>query len=100
MQFAENTVINIRQTTNWISEKITKFIEKNKIKLFSKKILLLGVAYKPNIDDTRESPAFKIAEKLFKKGYDFEFSDPYVKKIKFRKLYCPVPDSGSGIPEI
>ena len=85
LKFIKTSGVINRQTTNWISEKITKFIEKNKIKLFSKKILLLGVAYKPNIDDTRESPAFKIAEKLFKKGYDFEFSDPYVKKIKFRK---------------
>ena len=32
--------------------------------LIKKKILILGVAYKANIDDTRESPAFKIAKEL------------------------------------
>ena len=48
-------------------------------------ILILGVAYKQNIDDTRESPALKIAEKMKTHGYDFEYSDPYVKKIKFGK---------------
>ena len=73
LKFIKTSGVINRQTTNWISEKITKFIEKNKIKLFSKKILLLGVAYKPNIDDTRESPAFKIAEKLLKKDMILNF---------------------------
>ena len=49
-----------------------------------KKILILGVAYKANINDTRESPAFKIANILKKKGYNFDYSDPYVDKIVFR----------------
>ena len=40
-------------------------------------------AYKKDVDDTRESPALKIAEKLLKKGYGFEYSDPYVSKILF-----------------
>lgn len=71
-----------RVITKWISNKIFNFIKKNKIKLINKKILVLGVAYKKNIDDTRESPAFKICEDIFKNGYDFEYSDPYIKSIK------------------
>jgi len=76
-------IIN-RETTDWITNKIVRFIKNKKIKLFNKKILILGVAYKKNIDDTRESPAFKIADKLNKQGYDFEYSDPYVDKIIFK----------------
>jgi len=72
-----------RRITSWITQKIINFIKKNRIKILNKKILILGVAYKRNIDDTRESPAFKIAEKLKKKGFDFEYSDPHIKKIKF-----------------
>ena len=72
-----------RRITSWITRKIINFIKKNRIKLPDKKILILGVAYKRNIDDTRESPAFKIAEKLKKNGFDFEYSDPHVEKIKF-----------------
>ena len=75
-------IIN-REITTWITNKVVNFIEKNKIKLLNKKILILGVAYKKNIDDTRESPAFKIADKLRKKGYGFEYSDPHVDKILF-----------------
>ena len=50
--------------------KIINFVKKNKIKLYQNKILILGVAYKKDIDDTRESPAFEIIKKL-KKKYRF-----------------------------
>ena len=75
-----------REVVNWITNKILKFIKTKKIKLIKKKILILGVAYKANIDDTRESPAFKIAKELKKNGFDFEYSDPYVKKIEFENV--------------
>jgi len=75
-------IVNV-ETINWITNKICSFIKKKKIKLFSKKILILGVAYKQNIDDIRESPALKICSKLKLKGYDFDYSDPYIKNIKF-----------------
>lgn len=75
-----------RRITSWITKKIIDFIRIKKIKLFNKKVLLLGVAYKRNIDDTRESPALIIAKKLKKKRIGFEYSDPYVKKIKFNNL--------------
>jgi|TARA_B110000259_G_scaffold187759_1_gene243199 UDP-N-acetyl-D-glucosamine dehydrogenase len=83
LKFIKTSGMVNKEVINWITNKILKFIKIKKIKLFEKKILILGVAYKANIDDTRESPAFKIAEKLKKNGYDFEYSDPYVKKIKF-----------------
>jgi len=50
------------------------------------KILVLGVAYKKNIDDMRESPSMEILEHLIKLGASVEYSDPYVKKLpKMRK---------------
>ena len=39
---------------------------------------------KKNIDDIRESPALKIAENFYKAGYDFDYSDPYISKIRFK----------------
>ena len=71
-----------RNISFWITSKIFNFIKKRKIKLIKKKILILGVAYKKNIVDTRESPAFKISENIIRQGYDVEFSDPYIKTIK------------------
>jgi len=42
------------------------------------KILVLGLAYKKNVDDTRESPSLKIIDLLMKKGVDVQYSDPYL----------------------
>jgi len=47
------------------------------------KILLLGMAYKPDIDDVRESPALDVYALLEAKGAKVDFHDPYVSKIKF-----------------
>lgn len=45
------------------------------------RILILGVAYKPDIDDYRESSAIRVLEKLRKKGADTVFFDPHVSKV-------------------
>ncbi len=50
------------------------------------KVLVLGVAYKKNVDDMRESPSLKIINLLMEKEAKVEYSDPYVPKIpKLRK---------------
>ena len=46
------------------------------------KILLLGVAYKADVDDERESPSFVLIEKLEAKGASVEFHDPFVPTIR------------------
>jgi len=42
------------------------------------RILILGVAYKPDVDDLRESPAFEIMEGLLRRGATVAYHDPYV----------------------
>jgi UDP-N-acetyl-D-glucosamine dehydrogenase len=46
------------------------------------RILVLGVAYKNNIDDMRESPALKVIELLLDKGADVRYHDPFVASYK------------------
>ena len=46
------------------------------------KILLLGLAYKPNVDDDRESPSYILIEKLELKGASVDYHDPYVPVIR------------------
>ena len=46
------------------------------------KVLVLGVAYKQDIDDCRESPAIRVIEELEKEGAIVSFYDPYVPKYK------------------
>ena len=46
------------------------------------RILVLGVAYKPDIDDIRESPALEVIDLLRKKGAKVEYHDPYIPTLK------------------
>ncbi|NJC97152.1 MAG: UDP-N-acetyl-D-glucosamine dehydrogenase, partial [Anaerolineae bacterium] len=45
------------------------------------KVLVLGAAYKPDIDDVRESPALDVIGLLQKKGAEVEYHDPYIPHI-------------------
>lgn len=45
-------------------------------------VLVLGVTYKRDIDDVRESPAFHIIERLARKGADVSYHDPYVPALE------------------
>lgn len=46
------------------------------------KILILGVAYKPNVDDERESPSYVLMKLLMERGAEVQYHDPYVPVIK------------------
>lgn len=48
------------------------------------KVLLLGVAYKPNTDDTRDSPALTILKELENRGVEVSYYDPYVPRLNGR----------------
>tara|TARA_B100000029_G_C17492691_1_gene929697 strand:+ start:56 stop:1342 length:1287 start_codon:yes stop_codon:yes gene_type:complete len=74
--FIENSrKINLK-ITNWIIKKI----EKN-LKYKNKKLLILGVAYKKNINDARESPAIKILNYFTKSNKNIKYHDPYINSI-------------------
>ncbi len=51
------------------------------------RILLLGLAYKPDVDDDRESPTYKIMHLLEKKGADVYYNDPYVPVVRPSREY-------------
>ena len=51
------------------------------------RILILGLAYKANVDDCRESPSFVLMEKLMEKGAEVEYHDPYVPVIPQTREY-------------
>jgi UDP-N-acetyl-D-glucosamine dehydrogenase len=45
-------------------------------------VLILGLAYKPNVDDERESPSYVLMDLLSERGAELEYYDPYVPVIK------------------
>lgn len=73
--------INI-QASYHVIEKVNKVLNEAKKSLHGAKILVLGVAYKGNIDDYRESPALKIIDLLLKEKAEVHYYDSFVPEIK------------------
>ncbi len=51
------------------------------------KVLLLGAAYKKNVDDMRESPSLKLIEIFHEKGAEVDYNDPYIPKLPPTRKY-------------
>jgi UDP-N-acetyl-D-glucosamine dehydrogenase len=63
------------------------------------KVLLLGVAYKKDIDDVRESPALSIIDRLRAKGANVRYHDPFVNELRFDDAHTDAPgDPLSSMP--
>ena len=69
-----------------MSIKISTALNRHKKAIKGSKILFLGVAYKPNIDDERESPALKIIDEVAKKGGLVNYHDPFIKNIRIEDV--------------
>jgi UDP-N-acetyl-D-glucosamine dehydrogenase len=52
------------------------------------RILLLGLAYKANVDDDRESPSYRLMEKLEEMGAEVSYNDPYIPVIRPSREYA------------
>jgi UDP-N-acetyl-D-glucosamine dehydrogenase len=65
----------------WCLGKIVRALNAGEKALKGSRLLLLGVAYKENSDDTRESPALKLIELLKAEGADVAYHDPFVTEL-------------------
>jgi len=63
---------------DWVISKITDALNSHHKSVNGSKVLVLGIAYKKNVDDMRESPSVVIMEKLRDLGAEVEYSDPHV----------------------
>ena len=70
---------------NYVISRISELMNKKEILLKNSKILVLGVAYKKDIGDTRESPAIDIIESLLNKSVEVSFYDPFVDELIVNK---------------
>ena len=71
---------------NYVVARISELMNKQEILLKNSKILILGVAYKKDIGDTRESPALDIIESLLEKSVDISYYDPHVDELTVNKI--------------
>jgi UDP-N-acetyl-D-glucosamine dehydrogenase len=77
----------------YVIQKTVDALNNNGKSLRGSRILILGLAYKRDVDDPRESPSFELIELLEKRGVIVEYNDPYIPKTPKMKRYKVEKDS-------
>jgi UDP-N-acetyl-D-glucosamine dehydrogenase len=65
-----------------VVERLVEALNAARKSLNGSRVLVLGLAYKPNVDDERESPSYRIMESLKQRGAEVAYYDPYVPVIR------------------
>jgi len=74
----------------YVVDRLAIFLQEQGKRLSESKVCMLGVAYKKDVDDPRESPAFEILDLLRKKGVGVSYNDPYIPQLpKMRNRDVP-----------
>ncbi len=88
---------------DWVIGKIVHALNERGEPLRGARILVLGIAYKKNVDDMRESPSVMLMDKLRKGGAAVEYSDPYVPVFPKMRAYhfdlASVPVTAETLPD-
>jgi len=71
----------------YVVDRLIRVLSHRCISIVNANILIVGVSYKPNVDDTRESPAFKIMDLLAKEQAHISYHDPYNPAISPNRKY-------------
>ncbi|HBM16492.1 MAG TPA: nucleotide sugar dehydrogenase [Lentisphaeria bacterium] len=71
----------------YVVEKTLNALNDRKKTLNGSKVLIIGLAYKKNVDDIRESPSFKLWELLETKGATVDYYDPYCPEVRDTRHY-------------
>jgi UDP-N-acetyl-D-glucosamine dehydrogenase len=71
----------------WVVRKVMDALNEHGKSLKGSSILILGAAYKKDIDDPRESPFFKLTEILLEKGAQVNYNDPYIPELPSMRMY-------------
>jgi len=73
---------------DYVIHKVMKVLNIHGKSLKGSHVLLLGLAYKANVDDDRESPSYRLMEKLEEMGADVSYNDPYIPVITLTREYA------------
>ncbi|MCI9480659.1 MAG: UDP-N-acetyl-D-glucosamine dehydrogenase, partial [Lachnospiraceae bacterium] len=78
----ENSMVINDKQPEYCVERAMHLLNRHKKAINGAKILMLGIAYKNDIDDYRESPAIRVLKELKKVGAEVEYFDPWVPEFK------------------
>jgi len=70
-----------------VVEEIARALNDRKKSLKGSRVLVLGVAYKKDVDDLRESPSMKIMQLLLERGAELDYNDPYFPALHRMRHY-------------
>jgi UDP-N-acetyl-D-glucosamine dehydrogenase len=73
---------------NYVIQRTMEAMNEQKIVMNGSRILLVGLAYKKNVDDLRESPTFKLWELFEEKGANVDYYDPYCVEVPKLRGYA------------
>ncbi|WP_339678055.1 nucleotide sugar dehydrogenase [uncultured Zhongshania sp.] len=76
-----------RAMPEWVVQKTADALNEHGKAVKGSKILILGLAYKKNVSDSREAPAFEIIAKLKAKGAEVDYSDPHIPQFPKKRDY-------------
>ncbi len=85
------------QMPHFVVDKIQNALNDHTKPLKGSRVHVMGVAYKRDIDDVRESPALDIIHLLGRRGAEVSYSDPYVAQINSDGIEMRATDAASGI---
>lgn len=71
-----------RRMPEHVVNRVTTMLNEDGIAVLDANVLVLGVAYKPDVSDTRESPALDIIERLRSRGATVQYHDPHVPELE------------------
>lgn len=83
----------------YVIQRVMEALNSRKKSINGSRILLLGMAYKKDVDDPRESPSFKLIELLQEKGAEIIYNDPHIPTIPTVRKYSFSMDSTELTPE-
>ncbi|MGE5296285.1 MAG: nucleotide sugar dehydrogenase [Solirubrobacterales bacterium] len=72
---------------HYVVEKVGDALNDRRKSLKGARVLVLGLAYKPDIDDVRESPSLELIELLQRKGAKVDYNDPYIPQTHKQREY-------------
>lgn len=72
---------------DFVVEKVAKALNDAGKPVSGARVLILGLAYKANVDDARESPSFRLIEKLEKRGAHVSYNDPFIPVISYTREF-------------
>ncbi len=71
----------------YVVERLALALNEERKSVKGSKVFVLGVAYKPDVDDIRESPAMRIIELLMERGATISYNDPFIPELPMMRRY-------------